>query len=365
MNKKENILDAWITIEQLSEGSINKKDKNLEVLDTETDDFKMQFSDLLNVQKAKQQISDEKFKKSGLVLYFDIFDFQEIINILRDKYNIPATYEETSNSDKFTFSLYFDNQLNFLADKLFFTISGYIKHNGKLPNDFLKEETIFRDELSKKFEYEEFNAVIADLFQKYKTSQEFCRYKFVSNLDNDDVSLHSFFIDDLQKAKKIKTDNLSRYFGGVSDQRQNLDSKKDSPNFNPQVFEDILQPRFYPLGRFPTNPDYALSFMQQVAVNLALNDRNDIRSVNGPPGTGKTTLLKDVFADLIVQQAVLICQLPEKEIKGSLIYYKNGKLGFLPSHISDKGIVVASSNNGAVLIIVNVLPLKEGIAEEF
>ncbi len=33
MNKKENILDSWITIEQLSEGSINKKDKSLISLD--------------------------------------------------------------------------------------------------------------------------------------------------------------------------------------------------------------------------------------------------------------------------------------------------------------------------------------------
>ena len=89
-----------------------------------------------------------------LTLASNIFNFQEIIDILRTIYKIKATDEETSNSDKFTFSLYFDNELNFLAEKLFFTMSGYIKHNGELPNDFLKEETILRDELSRKFSEE-------------------------------------------------------------------------------------------------------------------------------------------------------------------------------------------------------------------
>ena len=41
--------------------------------------------------------------------------------------------------------------------------------------------------------------------------------------------------------------------------------------------------------------------MQQVAVNLAIGyDNERIRSVNGPPGTGKTTLLKDIFAEFVV-----------------------------------------------------------------
>ena len=105
--------------------------------------------------------------------------------------------------------------------------------------------------------------------------------------------------------------------------------------------------------------------MQQVAVNLALNDENDIRSVNGPPGTGKTTLLKDIFADLVVQQAAEISQLSDKNIQGSLVYWQSAKLGVLPHSISDKNIIVASSNNGAVQNIVKELPKKEKIADDF
>ncbi|MDF3257193.1 MULTISPECIES: DEAD/DEAH box helicase [Bacillus] len=364
MNGRKDILNAWITIEQLSEGSINKKDKALKPLHTVEKDWSKFFLDFLTKQKEQQSVSDKFFKKSGLVLYFDIFNFQEIVDILREKYKIAKTYEEVSNSDKFTFSVYFDNQLNFIADKLFYTMSGYIRRHGDLPKDILEVENSFREDLNRKFN-EDFNTTFSELLQNYNVTAENFRYAFVKNLDNGDVNLHSFFIGDLNKAKTITNKNLDRYFNGFSGYRKNLDGKKESTHFNSHVFEMILQPKFYPLGRFPSNPDFALSFMQQVAVNLALNDENDIRSVNGPPGTGKTTLLKDIFADLVVQQAVEILQLSDKNIQGSLVYWQNAKLGVLPDSISDKNIIVASSNNGAVQNIVKELPKKEKIADDF
>lgn len=364
MNGRKDILNAWITIEQLSEGSINKKDKALKPLYTVEKDWNKFFLDFLTKQKEQQNVSDKFFKKSGLVLYFDIFNFQEIVDILREKYKIAKTCEEVSNSDKFTFSLYFDNQLNFIADKLFYTMSGYIRRHGDLPKDILKVENSFREDLNRKFD-EDFNTAFSELLQNYNVTTENFRYAFMKNLDNGDVNLHSFFIGDLNKAKTITNKNLDRYFNGFSGYRKNLDGKKESTHFNSHVFEMILQPKFYPLGRFPSNPKFALSFMQQVAVNLALNDENDIRSVNGPPGTGKTTLLKDIFADLVVQQAAEILQLSDKNIQGSLVYWQSAKLGVLPDSISDKNIIVASSNNGAVQNIVKELPKKEKIADDF
>ncbi|GGE54994.1 ATPase [Pullulanibacillus camelliae] len=373
MNRRKDILNAWITMEQLSEGSINKKDKSLKPLHTVDEDWNKFFSDFLTKQKEQQMeeqkkqqndVSDQFFKKSGLVLYFDIFNFQDVVDILRKKYKIAKTYEEVSNSDKFTFSLYFDNQLNFIADKLFFTMSGYIRQHGDLPKDFFKVENAFREDLNRKFA-ENFNATISELLQKHNVSRENFRYAFVRNLDNGDVRLHSFFIEDLNKVKTVSNKNLDQYFNGFSGDRQNLDSHKESVHFNPHIFEAILQPKFYPLGRFPSHPDFALSFMQQVAVNLALNDENAIRSVNGPPGTGKTTLLKDIFADLVVQQAVEIVQLSNKSIQGSLVYWQRAKLGVLPPSISDKNMIVASSNNGAVQNIVKELPKSKEIADVF
>lgn len=365
MNDKRDILDAWITIEQLSEGSIKKTDKKLRAFHANEEFFDKLFSDFLIQQKEQRKMKDYAFKKSGLVLYFNIFDFQEIIDILRKKYRIPSVYEDISKTDKFTFALYFDNQLNFIPDRLFFTISGYIRYKHELPKDFIKAENSLRDDLNKQFEDNDFNTVLKKLLKQYNVGLERCRFGFLENLERDDVNLHSFFIEDLKRAKKISTVNLNRYLNGFSGKRRNLDSKKDSPHFNSALLQEVLQPKFYPLGRFPSNPNYPLSFMQEVAVNLALNDKNEIRSVNGPPGTGKTTLLKDIFAELIVQQADEICNLSNKKIDGSLRYWKNAKLGVLPRKISEKNSVVASSNNGAVQNIVNELPKITDIAEEF
>lgn len=364
MNNRKDILNAWITIEQLSEGSISRKDKSLKPLHTMEEDWNKFFTNFLTKQKEQQDVADN-FCKSGIVLYFDIFDFQEVVDILREKYKIAKTYEEVSNSEKFTFSIYFDNELNFIADKLFVTMSGYIRQHGDLPKDILKVENTFREDLTSKFD-EGFNSTISELFQKYHVSVENFRYAFVKNLESGDVNLHSFFIDDLNKAKVITTKNLNRYFDGFSGFRHNLDGNKESNQFNYPIFETtILEPKKYPLGRFPSNPGFALSFMQQVAVNLALNDNNEIRSVNGPPGTGKTTLLKDIFADLVVQQAAEIVKLSDKRIERNLVYWQNAKIGVVPPSISDKNIVVSSSNNGAVQNIVKELPKKGTIADDF
>lgn len=357
MNEKNNILDSWITIEQLSEGTINKVEKKLLKLSSTPDSWKTVLSEF----SFKQIQFLKKSDKSGIVLYFDIFNFQTISTILQDKYNISLNDEEISNTDKFTFAIYFDKELQFNPDKIFLTASGYIRHRKKFPSDLLILEKSIGKKLEILFKHYGFNKTLSIISQIVSKD---IWYGFVQNLETDDVNLHSFFISDLLKAKHIRTENLHRYFNEFADVRYNLNTK-DSTSDEKYIFNKILQPLNYPLGRFPSNPEYALSLMQQTAVNLILESTNDIQSVNGPPGTGKTTLLKDIFADLIVQQASEITQLRDKNIKGSLVYKNPFKLGCLPTLIADKNIVVASSNNGAVQNIVNELPKLKDIGSEF
>ncbi len=54
------------------------------------------------------------------------------------------------------------------------------------------------------------------------------------------------------------------------------------------------------------------------------------------------------------------------KLKGNLVYHDQSYLiAKLPKEIADKGIVVASSNNGAVKNIVNELPQRKEIYLEF
>jgi len=368
MDQKSDVLDAWIAIEQLSEGTIDVRNKKYHLFNKQSEiDFEQLFSRFISIQEKNLRESKSRinFQKIGLVLFFDIFDFQEIIDILRKKYNVPSIYDETVESKKFTFALYFDKNLNFVPEKLFFTISGYIRYKKELPEYFYEAEKKLQEDLAIKFEKEKFNDWLGNIFKQYKSRPENCRYAFLENLDLDDVNLHSFYIDDLELAKSMNTRNLQRYFEDYTGNRVNLDSNIDSEKFNPNILEEFLQPKNYPLGRFPSYPEHALSFMQQVAVNIVLNEKETMRSVNGPPGTGKTTLLRDVIAELIVNQANEICCLSRKDMEKNISYKNNRFIGKLSTEISDKSVVIASSNNGALQNVVNQLPQLNQIADEF
>ncbi|WP_290139517.1 hypothetical protein [uncultured Dubosiella sp.] len=376
MSEKQNILQSWIMVERLSEGNINRNDKNLLLLeDPKKKDFYTQiFCELKKKMiNSKNREEQKKNKKLGFILYFGIFPFREVVSILCDQLQFSSSNEEIHYGDKFEFALYFDSQFHLLEDQTFYTVSAYIRDKKSIPNEreFQEFEMGKKNHFIQLFEerpdkdsFERFNEAIELLLFSCGIKSDDCRFQILTNVEMEAVNLHSFFIRDLEKAKKIDSVNLDCYLKGRKAGRKNLDSKRGSKNFDSDLFEQILEPKNYPLGRFPSNTKYALSLMQQVAVNLAIGfDNEQMRSVNGPPGTGKTTLLKDIFAELIVRQAYDIAKLTNHRIKGSekTVYYKSGTIGVLPRAITVNNIMVASSNNGAVQNIVNELPLNKEI----
>lgn len=366
MNRKENILDAWIMVEHLAEGDINVRDHSFKLFeDIENEDY---YTLLLDEIKKKKF---DEYQKGGVVLYFEIFGFEEVVTILHEKYHLESTNEDIRVGDKFSFALCFDKNLNLCGEMTFLTVSAYIRWYKEIVsrNAFREYESNFRMAISQLFDEEDdkqkvFNDAIGKLLKKYNINIQNCRMQIVNNIESDATNLHSFFVDDLEKAKLIRTENLESYLLGKIGERINLDGKNDSASFNPYAFLEILQPQNYPIARFPSNTEFSLSLMQQVAVNLSIGyDNKQIRSVNGPPGTGKTTLLKDIFAELVVEQAFDIANLPQKVIRGNVntIYFDNASIGEMPPLIAEKGIIVASSNNSAVQNIVNELPLIKDI----
>jgi len=99
-----------------------------------------------------------------------------------------------------------------------------------------------------------------------------------------------------------------------------------------------LQPALFPLGRWPGPGLHPLTLQQQAAVNAIVRDldRTGLAAVSGPPGTGKTTLLRDVVAHVMVSRAELLSSVetPTSELFGL--------------DLMDFAVVVASSNNAAV-----------------
>lgn len=149
-------------------------------------------------------------------------------------------------------------------------------------------------------------------------------------------------------------------------------------------FSEVLGAGTTPIGRWPSK--YSLSLMQQVAVNLAVGrgsstrkyPANDVMSVNGPPGTGKTTLLKDIVAANVVEKARLLCgydkpddAFEEVELSKDYLKYAENPYRFKKGRTGDAinglSILVCSTNNAAVENIAKELPdgkaFLEGIDE--
>jgi hypothetical protein len=117
-----------------------------------------------------------------------------------------------------------------------------------------------------------------------------------------------------------------------------------------------------------------LALGQQLAVNSVLRLPGagaGIFAVNGPPGTGKTTMLRDLLAALVVQRAQRLAELsdPNDAFSGQKQGWKTGKytrvVHLWKPQLTGFEMVVASANNGAVENVTNEIPARDAIAEQW
>ncbi|MEX2128122.1 MAG: AAA domain-containing protein [Xanthobacteraceae bacterium] len=184
----------------------------------------------------------------------------------------------------------------------------------------------------------------------------------------DPPPMGSFFLSDLAKAKSLVQANsipetLERYLA-LSIPSKLIDLRQDDV-----ALAEAVAPQTFPLGSWPAESGNPLVLLQQAAVNLALSNTMDttLTPVNGPPGTGKTTLLRDLVVALIVQRARAMATFdnPNDAFNLSNQKFRSGNALTQPYQINTRlmgfEIVVASSNNKAVENVSAELPTLSAI----
>lgn len=183
--------------------------------------------------------------------------------------------------------------------------------------------------------------------------------------------LNSFFVQDLdrlleQADSRVKFGKcLEQYLGPRLEEKQ-----KKNVHANPAAMAKLASPSKITAGRWPESPDRHLTLAQQNAVYTIMDHLKGggVIGVNGPPGTGKTTLLCDVIADVIVERAKMLAALaePNQIFSDTQVSVDGQKItSIAPRFGIESGIVVTSSGNNAVKNISQTLPNQEKLGFPF
>jgi len=189
--------------------------------------------------------------------------------------------------------------------------------------------------------------------------------------DFDEGMLPSFFAQDIDRVIKQDASKrsapLQAYLSAPVREEQRIDILADR-----DAFAQALAPKGLTLGRWPSNPHHSLNIAQQAAVGRVCTAPSGIVAINGPPGTGKTTLLRDLVAQMVVKRALLLSKLEDPQdgmVVGTIKPLGEEQEPFEAalvdsSLVEGTGVVVASSNNAAVENVSLALPTRASIDTE-
>lgn len=377
-------LSAWLLIESLSPGEVNYTTEDVLSANyfkngrkqTQLQSFNEYF-DIWNDDRFI--ISDNKKKTGSMVFKFyrNCFYYNEINLKIQDIFNSYSDIYNPNTTHCYGYTFNTDENGKVLGDSIHIPmIMSALKEIERNKNANIEEQ--FNDSV-KKF-IQKVNEILANepineqklekmdrAYDKYFSVlhstndglfEHYVAIDFVNNYHSPQPEFNSFFISDIEEARKNPSETLISYIEGIDDsQRIEVDENKE-------IIEKFLHPSQLPDGRWPSQTEHRLSLMQQLAVNRITNTDANIDSVNGPPGTGKTTLLKDVFAHFVVERGKELAKLknPKDAFEKKKLHETDERhVYILKEDISKYKMVVASSNNGAVENISKDLPKLEEV----
>lgn len=333
-------------------------------------------------KQQKEQIYYAKKKTESeynYIYYIGDFYYENAISQIRKLTN--DTYNETSSTAKSCiFGLKCDEQKQYIAGtfsicRFIYAINKILKEK-KVDLSFNEEEiskiekeietklitytSLNQDTLLKIYEMviENFPHIKEDCNPHIQVYQEKQMKK--KDMEEGPSILSSFYLEDLRKIKENPSLKIQKFLSLQKEKEIEIDKNVDE-------LKKILSPKNYPLGKWPSI--YHPSLMQQVSINLFTHGKlpTNIFSVNGPPGSGKSTLVKEIIASLIVERAVKMCDYsyPDDAFTKENITESNNRyyqyFYKLDPSLAQYSILVASNNNTAVENISLELPKADPV----
>ncbi|EDO0252673.1 DNA helicase [Listeria monocytogenes] len=215
------------------------------------------------------------------------------------------------------------------------------------------------------------------IYTRFKDQAEYDKHNDI--LEDHSELMTSFFQNDFELVlNNLNTEegnhDFVNYVTSLHEEsnQTKLEKQRKDIRQNDDLLKEILDPLNGPKGKWPSK--YSPVLMQQVAINAYLQNEEKVFSVNGPPGTGKTTLLKELIAHNVVERAALLAEYKYADDAFDTKAFKDGGkkdrgydnynrrfYDFKDSSINDFSMLVASSNNAAVENITRELPDYEGL----
>lgn len=270
-------------------------------------------------------------------------------------------------------------------------LANFIDNNNSLIDEvFSESEKIYfkdkkKDSLAKILDLKMIDLLVEklDIDEKYLFNRsEICVRRITSHKKKKDKPIicnfaapslemfNSFFLRPLDfiraNNKNIEPESAAAKYLGKADKPSSIDILKQ-----PEALQTLLSPFNMQIARWCSSPNNSLAALQAGAVNQALSlNLEKLFAVNGPPGTGKTTILFDLIANIYVDRALRLVDLKDPtdgflDKKYSHQAHFNHHIRALEPSLQNYGMVVASSNNNAVENISKEISLYNKIDKSY